>query len=88
LGGEQEGKLRMGREWMRSLERVVEKENNGLYPRRRRESEGGESRDEKIVMVKLIVQKENKKKKLNTHNNVTNKQTKNPPGSETIEFQS
>jgi hypothetical protein len=29
--------------------------------RRRRESEGGESRDEKIVMIKLIVQKEKKK---------------------------
>jgi hypothetical protein len=32
-----------------------------LQYRRRRESEGGESRDEKIVMVKLIVQKEKRK---------------------------
>jgi hypothetical protein len=49
MGGGGEGR---GREWMREW---IGKENNGLLLRRRRESEGGENRDEKIVMAKLIV---------------------------------
>jgi hypothetical protein len=37
---------------MRRAERVVGKENNRLYPRKRRESEAGKNRNKKIVMVK------------------------------------
>jgi hypothetical protein len=34
---------------------MVGKESNGFWHRKRRESEGGESKDEKMMMVKLIV---------------------------------
>jgi hypothetical protein len=33
-----------------------------LYHSRRRESEGGKNRDEKILMIKLIIQDEKKRK--------------------------
>jgi hypothetical protein len=36
---------------------VVEREDNVLWHKKRRESEGGKNRDKKIVMVKLIIQK-------------------------------
>jgi hypothetical protein len=39
---------------------VVGKESNGFWYRKRKESEGGESRNEKM-MVNLIVYKEKKK---------------------------
>jgi hypothetical protein len=52
MGGEGEGR---GKEWIRRGERVVGEESNGFLARRRRESERGESRDEKMMMVMLIV---------------------------------
>jgi hypothetical protein len=51
MGGEGEGR---GIEWVRRGRTSCWEESNGFSHRRRRESEGNESRDEKIMMVKLI----------------------------------
>jgi hypothetical protein len=47
---------------MKRAERVVERENNGLQHKIRRESEGGKNRDKKIVMIKLIKQVQQQQK--------------------------
>jgi hypothetical protein len=66
-----------------------------LEHKRRRKSEGGESRDEKMMMVKLIVEKgkengnKNKKPTIIKHTNRKTKQNNGKTlGSRTIEFQS
>jgi hypothetical protein len=56
LGKARRGRVRWGKEWIRGAERVVGRENNGLYHGRRRESEECKNRNKKIVMVTLIIQ--------------------------------
>jgi hypothetical protein len=51
-GGKVDGKMSG---WKRA-ERVVGRENNGLFHSRRRESEEGKNRGKRIVMEKLITQ--------------------------------
>jgi hypothetical protein len=53
-----------GREWIRRGRMSSWGENNGLWHSRRRESEEGKNRDEKILMLKII-QKENRNKNKN-----------------------
>jgi hypothetical protein len=51
MAGEDEGR---GESGLEGAERVVGKDSLGFQHRKKGESEGGESRDEKMVMVKLI----------------------------------
>jgi hypothetical protein len=50
-------------------ERVVGRENNGLWCRRKRECEVCQNRDKKVVMVKLIIQKKDTLKNTGFRNN-------------------
>jgi hypothetical protein len=64
MGREGDGR---SREWMRRDRKSSWEGQKWIFSTREggRKSEGGKSRDEKIVMVKLIVQKENRNKNKN-----------------------
>jgi hypothetical protein len=47
VGGED-----MRREWMKRARKNIWEENNGLYHKKRRESEGSKNKDKEIVVIK------------------------------------
>jgi hypothetical protein len=52
MGGDGEGR---GRDWLRRGRMSFWEGEQWILPQEKRESEGGESRDEKMMMIKLIV---------------------------------